>query len=243
MQINNPFSTTKNYGEMLRKIACYSTVVVFILLTILRSILNDTDIINNQIFQKWLNVKITVYSIQLSVIDVTLAIFVGVITRVIKLHDRLSTLLRIRKRFDIQQILKPIIKECSPENYPEKKQGKAIIENRHKLMRKTFYKYASGNPEYQHIDPHLIEMALDQWTYFWILEEAIFFITIASIPLIIYKKYFALAIFVLIIILLIVIMKASYQKSKIYAKDEVEEIISDINRKKEICKAINEILN
>ncbi|MBZ5618797.1 MAG: hypothetical protein LAQ69_08755 [Acidobacteriia bacterium] len=98
------------------------------------------------------------------------ALVVAGVSRLIKLHDRLSDLFGIRRRFDVHCILLPMA-AASGAALPLDQQE--TVRNRRKvLMTKLFYQYASSSPRKSVIEQHAITMALDQWSWYWILVEA-----------------------------------------------------------------------
>jgi hypothetical protein len=79
------------------------------------------------------------------------------------MHNKISDLFQIRKKFDVSYILIPLSKAVEipiDENYKN-----VLKTNRKTLMADVFYKYASStNPQ---IDKHLIWIALDKWSWYW----------------------------------------------------------------------------
>jgi len=94
---------------------------------------------------------------------------VGAIARSIRLHDRISDVFRIRLRFDVDYLLLPLARD-SGANVGALSMAK-LRKERGRLMAKTFYKYASSTDPV--IDKHLIYQALDWWSWYWVLVEAV----------------------------------------------------------------------
>ncbi len=98
------------------------------------------------------------------------ALAVGMLTRVFRLHARISDWLGIRECFDVEVILAEFASQLAIDlrsiGYEQ------LVEQRHSIMRKAFYAYVSGSrPQ---IDRQLIQQALDAWSWFWVGVEATF---------------------------------------------------------------------
>src|SRR3984893_15573806 len=94
------------------------------------------------------------YSNTLNISGLAIALAVAFLTRVARLHDRISEVLGIRKRFDQNHILFPLAKLVG-QNLTVL-QRKAIIANQNHLMRDLFYRYASSRAETPLVDKHEI---------------------------------------------------------------------------------------
>jgi hypothetical protein len=93
---------------------------------------------------------------------------VSVLSGAAKLHDRISHVLGLRQRFDVQYILKPLAEGAGIEVDDEVEA--VIVRRRHILMERTFYEY-TGDDRVT-IGTHLVQSALDAWGWFWVCEEA-----------------------------------------------------------------------
>jgi hypothetical protein len=108
------------------------------------------------------------------------ALAVGVLTRVFRLHARLSDLLGIRECFDTDVIIHEFAAQLGIDLAPLGPER--LRAARHGLMRKAFYQYvASNSPQ---IDPPLIHQALDAWSWFWTSLEATCLLALTSFALI-----------------------------------------------------------
>jgi len=116
---------------------------------------------------------------KLNLTGLILAIFVTTICYAITLHDRISDLLEIRKKFDYQHILLPLAKLVNVRLSAAQKIR--IQENQDSLMRQVFYKFASSRAKNPIVDKHDIERALEAWSWFWIMVEAIPFAVVFGI--------------------------------------------------------------
>ncbi len=162
------------------------------------------------------------------------AILVAVLARIVKLHDRISDLLRIRARFDVRRILVPLAHGIGLK--AEKRELSKIWENRRVLMRKAFYPYASStDPK---IDKHLIYQALDYWSWYWVLVESLVVWIATAVALLFAKEFvLSLSIFGGCVLVFAVMHPIIWCQCIRYAQDEVDAILADNSRKDEVKKA------
>jgi hypothetical protein len=108
------------------------------------------------------------------------ALAVGMLTRVYRLHARISDTLGIRRCFDIDIIITEFATQMDVDltsaTYEQ------LVTLRPSIMRTAFYPYVSGTKP--SIDQQLIYQALDAWSWFWIGVEATFVFTLAGFGLI-----------------------------------------------------------
>lgn len=108
------------------------------------------------------------------------ALAVGIASRVFRLHALISDALGIRECFDLEAIIgkmsEQVRVDLSGISYDELRAA------RPRLMRQTFYAYVSG--ERPAIDQHLVQQALDAWSWLWAGVEATFVFTLAAFALI-----------------------------------------------------------
>jgi hypothetical protein len=98
------------------------------------------------------------------------ALAVGILTRIYRLHARISDWLGIRECFDVDVIICEQAAQLGIDlTFVSREQ---LVQHRHGIMRKAFYPFVSG-PQ-PSIDPQLIQQALDAWSWFWIGVEASF---------------------------------------------------------------------
>ena len=97
---------------------------------------------------------------------VLVPLIVAVLSRIIRLHDKISDILFIRQTFDTKHILIPMAVKSGSST-----QTQAIRKNRVDLMYKVFYPYAGFKDPV--IDAQLVRSALDNWGWYWVLLEAV----------------------------------------------------------------------
>jgi hypothetical protein len=96
------------------------------------------------------------------------ALAVGIVTRVFRLHARVSDWLGIRECFDIDVIIGEFAEQLGVDLAPVGKEK--LRRHRRDVMRRAFYPFVSG-PQPQ-IDGQLVQQALDAWSWFWVGVEA-----------------------------------------------------------------------
>src|SRR5262249_16958565 len=100
----NPFASVCDYPGMLNKIATYTFFVTLLVVWFLRmEIPQVATVLSN------LTLHVPLASGLTLPLGTVLPAFVGAfLSRVLKLHDRLSDMLRLRQRFDVAAILLPL---------------------------------------------------------------------------------------------------------------------------------------
>ena len=179
------FAQPKTYSEMLAKIAIFTGGTAFLLTLLIAwhspPIARALDALN-------IDVKIWVFDkVQLG--WVIPAFLIALLSRIIKLHDRISDAFRLREKFDLLEILVPLA--GGVQVAVDSALLSKLRQKRDHVMREVFFKYASSlAPQ---IDGQLVISALDKWTWFWILLESIVLAFIATIVLILIGGYQAAA--------------------------------------------------
>ena len=159
------FKAPGNYSEMLNKISLYTFIGSLVCVAMV-----GYASISASMFMARLDIPVDVLGIKgIPLAYLIVALGVAVIFRAVRLHDKISDLFAIRERFDIQEILIPLAGSAgipAPLAFMN-----CLRQRRHELMYRVFYKYASSTGPM--IDHHLIIMALDKWSWFWIIIELI----------------------------------------------------------------------
>lgn len=157
-----PFTAPKDYSEMLNKIGVF-TLAGALILTWIASLANAD--INSALSAG--TVKIPIAGIELPLFFVVPALLIAIGFRVVKLHDRVSDLFRIREDFDLHEILTPLAAGVGIPTTLDLL--RAYRTSRDDLMNRVFYRY-TGSPAPK-IPEHYTTMALDMWTWYWIITE------------------------------------------------------------------------
>ncbi len=146
---------------------------------------------------------------------------IAILTRAIKLHDRISDLFHIRAVFDVSHILVPLAGGAGVPIDADKI-GR-IHSDRQNLMRKTFYRFASSSkPE---IDEHLVVMALDRWFWFWVLVEGITIGIVALVLLLVIRGFTAAAILATGLLVFTIIAAFAHRACVATAYQQVKAIL------------------
>lgn len=185
MMDTNPFVAPKNYSQMLLKIALFT----FLCALCFAWLAAHTSPVAKE-FLGVFRIHISTFGLDIPFGYFLVAFLVAFAFRVAKLHDRISDLFGIRKRFDVQEILTPL---AAGVGIPVTLETRERLESkRDEAMRRVFYKYASSTKP--QIDDHVIIMALDKWSWFWILIESIGVSFLALLVLLALGAYFGAAI-------------------------------------------------
>lgn len=222
-----PFKTIKDYSEMLNRIGVFTFISSIFILFLLKKFIIAFD----QIITKY-SLTIPYFGIPIPIGIILPSFLITIIFRMFKIHDRISDIFRIRHNFDVNHILVPMANKVGIIINDE--MIKIIFKNRHSLMPSVFYKYASSKSKNPQIDPHLIEMALDQWSWFWVIIESSVILLFGSIILYFFRVFSVASGLIGLILLLIVFLNLILKLCSKYALNEVDAIVGDPNRKKDI---------
>src|ERR1700694_1200174 len=160
------FERVTDYSKMLIRIMASTFVLSVLALWLLRTKIPELDA---AIAAHLPTLTIKVLDLPVSFGTLFPAAAVTVLFRMFRVHDRISDLLRIRRRFDVKHILGPLAVGSLGNVSDEQLQR--IRAGRDDLMYKVFYRYASSKTPA--IDAHFIEDALDWWGWYWCILEAI----------------------------------------------------------------------
>ncbi len=174
----NPLAPVVDYQSMLNRIFWFTTASALIAIWMLRLCIPELDRLLNQI-------DFTVAFGGDKIVPIPggyllPALAVGLLTRIYRLHARISDWLGIRECFDIEVVIGELAGQLKIDLTPIS--NEELVEHRHDIMRKAFYPFVNG-PRPQ-IDPQLIHQALDAWSWFWIGVEATLIFMLAGFGLI-----------------------------------------------------------
>jgi hypothetical protein len=161
----NPFAPVSDYPSMLNKIALYTFGV-----TLLAGFCVYSRVPQIRPWLLPVEVAVPEFPVKVPMGVLLVAFGVAFLSRTVKLHDRISDVFGIRKRFDVEVILFPMAAASGAALTLD--QQESVRNNRLNLMSKVFYRYATSSPGKAVIEAHAITMALDQWSWYWILVEA-----------------------------------------------------------------------
>jgi len=154
------FTTPTSYSQMLKKLAGLAFYEALLIVFILRTV-PSVDSWFRSI--EAIVPRLSEYHLG----SLVVALLVALASHIFHLHDRISDVIGIRRRFDKNHILIPLARLVGVRI--TSRRSRLIGENRDRLMREVFYKYASSRDEHPLVDKHDIEHALGQWAWFWAL--------------------------------------------------------------------------
>jgi hypothetical protein len=167
------------------------------------------------------------------------ALAVGIVTRIYRVHARISNWLGIRECFDVQVILGEFADQLAIDLTSVTDQQ--LVEWRHSLMRRIFYPYVSG--PHPQIDPHLIQQALDAWSWLWIGIEATLVFVLTGLGLIGSGAYPAgFQILSGTLVVATIGLPAMRGQCKRYAVAQVRAILADPARVADVRTAFAELI-
>jgi hypothetical protein len=162
----NPLAPVTDYQSMLNRIFWFTAASAVVAIWILR--------LHVPIVNQWLTqVDFTVAFGRENTLPMPggyllPALTVGVLSRVFRLHSRISDWLGIREYFDVGVILREFAQQLDIDTAGVTTDE--LIEDRHRMMRRAFYAFVSGpSPT---VDPQLVHQALDAWSWLWVGIEA-----------------------------------------------------------------------
>lgn len=216
-----PFDRPKDYGEMLNKIGIFTFLVA----------LGLTWFIGDQVpsIGAVLNSRLTTFdvgSLHVPILYVVPAAAIALVARIIRLHDKLSDLFRIRQRFDITKILIPL---CVAAGLSVTNELLIKLkQNRDTVMERTFYRYASF--EDPKISKALVLGAVEVWTWYWVILESAILCFVAAGVLFFNQNYHQGSAVLGASVGLILIFSSCFYVCGKRAKDQVTEIMADGDR-------------
>ncbi len=175
------FSTPVNYDDVLKRLASFAFYEIYLITLILRTNHHVDDFLRT--LEGWGPVgKVVDIIPHHEVLDpagLVIAIGMASLGYMFQLHDRVSDIIGIRRRFDCKHILIPLAKRVGSQITKEKELK--IAKHRDELMRAVFYRYASSRSDKPLVDKHDIEHALGAWCWFWSFVEAILYFSIGAL--------------------------------------------------------------
>jgi len=233
----NPLAPVTDYQSMLNRIAWFTTAAALGAVWLLRAHIRELDI-------------------QLSKIDFALqfggdkvlpvpggyllpALAIGLLTRVYRLHARISDWLGIREHFDVEVIMAQFASQLSLDLslVPEER----LIEQRSRFMRTSFYAFVGGNQPT--IESQLVHRALDAWSWFWIGTEATLVFVVAGLGIIAASEYqIGLQTVVAALAAAAIGLPLMRGQCRLYAAAQVRAILADAARANTVRRAFDDLL-
>jgi len=158
---------------------------------------------------------------------VVIPLVIATLSRMLKLHDRISDIFRIRHRFDTRYILFPLAKGAGLKL--TKHLQKKIRSNRVNCMYHTFYPYTGFKTPV--IDEQLVRTSADNWGWFWVLIESCFLFVLTGGILGYLQRWNFLWICLIVALVEIILMLYMWFACRRGASRQVEAILEDPIRK------------
>ena len=166
----------------------------------------------------------------LKALYVLLPIAIAVISRALRLHDRISDILRIRFDFDTQYILFPMAHLTGHEL--DRNMRGLIRSARQEAMYKVFYPYAGfADPK---IDKQLVRSALDNWGWFWVCIESGFLFSVTAVIVKVLHRDTQFRICLVILLVIAIMLLVQWFACRRSAGRQVRAIVDDEGRKSDI---------
>ncbi|MEX2299198.1 MAG: hypothetical protein WD715_17410 [Dongiaceae bacterium] len=102
-----------------------------------------------------------------------------------------------------------------------------ITQHRDELMHAVYYKYASSRAAEPLVDKHDIEHALNAWSWFWVLVEAVIYFGVGAIIAWWLGSRNLLFIFAIVSIALLVLAFAQRARLGGYSRPQIDAIAAD----------------
>ncbi|HEX4002897.1 MAG TPA: hypothetical protein VHX36_09615 [Candidatus Acidoferrales bacterium] len=224
--MTNPFASPNNYPEMLNKISVWTFADSLVLTVIIGLVCPAAA----RILGRY-PIRIEIYgSLTVPILYIVPPVIVAVISRIVRLHDKVSDLFAIRQNFDVFHILLPLAGAVGCALDLDKLE---VLKNkRRELMNKTFYRYASSTEP--KIQKHLIVSALDKWSWYWILVEFLIIGICAFAVLLFCGAYHAASWLATALLVSVPLGIWGGRFCALTAQAEVREILADATRCAEI---------
>lgn len=221
------FSTTRDYADVLKRLASFAFYETYLITFLLRSNPRYDDLFTR--IESWGPIGRAIGTIPhydvLNLSGLVMAFLIAILTLTFQFHNLISGLFGIRRRFDRKSILIPLARQVGSEITKDKE--RKIGEHRQELMHAVFYKYASSRAEKPLVDKHDIEYALNAWSWFWVFVEGVFYFGVSAIVAWrLNSDNLAVGLAIVSIVLLIL---ALMQRIRLdgYARPEIETIAGD----------------
>lgn len=225
-----PFDAPNSYSKMLGRIGVFTGVISFICVLIIGKQSPSAD----HFLKFGTTVKVTAWGVEFAGVPlgyILIPVGIALISRILKLHDRVSDFLGIRRNYDVEHILIPLAKGVglTVDNDLVRK----LNDHRDDLMYKVFYPYAGyADPK---IDENLVIMTLDALGWYWVFIEGAVCLGAAAVISLLLRENFACAGLSIAFVALVFFAIIFHGTCARNTAAEVREILNDPAR----CAVIN----
>jgi hypothetical protein len=233
------FWSPTNYAEMLKKLASFLFCEVWIATYFLRQIASVGNLFVSIESAPPIGdvVSLIPRHEHLNITGIGIAFLVAGVSHAFQLHDKISDLFGIRRRFDQRYILLPLADLVGVTLTSE--QQIALMSQRDEIMHRVFYKYTSSRSHTPLVDKHDIERALDGWCWYWIFIEGMAVAFIASAVSLIFRAIFPAVGFAAVFAILCLFAWLLSFKLRTLARPQIETIAANKHARREIRKVLN----
>lgn len=167
----------------------------------------------------------------LKLLYVVIPAVVALLSRIVKLHDRVSDMFGLRAFIDSEWILLPLARRSGA--VLDDARERTIRIRRKELMYKVFYPYVSLPASA--IDKQLVRSALDNYGWFWSVLEALVLVvpTMSVLCVMSWSGWCLLALVISIVLMCLAWMQWEACKRSTVA--EVDAILDDVSRQSQIA--------
>lgn len=211
---------------MLNKLAIINTATSFLVILFLSTKIPEIKELQG------FNIEAEVFGMKIQLGYLVASIIIAATTRIIKLHDKISDILRLRASYDWNYIIKPLAEECGTNI----KKRKALNERPH-IMGNIFYRYTSRAVQPPIVEQDIIDLMMDQLSWSWALLETAFILLVSTLTLTLYGEDAYLP--AIVTAVLFTFSLITLRSCKKYTKKEIDSIIADQSRKADIKGFIN----
>jgi hypothetical protein len=166
------------------------------------------------------------------VLYVLIPVLIGVLSRMLRLHDKISDIFRIRYLFDTRFLLFPLAEQSGVKLTITLR--KKISRERINSMYAVFYPYCGFKKPV--IDEQLVRTAADNWGWFWVLIESFALIAVTTVVLIIMHKTDYVLWCLLVLLAELALMSMYWVACIKGGGRQVSAVLADRSRKKAIAK-------
>lgn len=233
-----PPLSTDSYKDVLRKISIFCFIFVWLVVLWVRSCDTTIDIAMRQFEDK---VSLGgIYNVlrekgdDINLTGIVLGITYAIISHMLTIHDKISNIFCVRKRFDIHIILIPLALLCGSNL--KIRQINALPANRHSLMRSVFYRYTVDRSV---VNEHDVRHALTAWSWVWLCIECTFVLIITGLVLVLSGHVSCSAGMFALSLLFIIMIPILTNKCDHYAKSELEQIAENQQARSDVKRTFD----
>jgi hypothetical protein len=231
--------TPTTYKELLKKLALFLFLETLVSMFFLRDIGAVDKALTALESYGRLGAAVTSipYFDKINIAGIVISAVVAFGSYAAQLHDRISDLFRIRRRFDRNYILLPLAALVGAKL--TQTQIERLDIHRDAIMRDAFYKFASSRADTTVVDKHDIEHAVGAWSWYWVLiEGSALFIACAAVSVHCGNYLYGCG-FLLMFCLYLFSAMLFYARLERYTHPQIEAIASNTEASQQVLGAFS----